>query len=70
MAVPDPGRATTLPLDELALEVLADLVARNEWNEYDYLNSASQDGRYRRQDAAVLVFVLALNVFKPKGMTA
>lgn len=45
MAPPDPSRALALPVDELALEVLADLVATNQWNEYNYLNSTSQNPR-------------------------
>ncbi|HUP86889.1 MAG TPA: TIGR02391 family protein [Acidimicrobiales bacterium] len=70
MATPDPGRATTLPLDELALEVLADLVARNEWNEYNYLNSASQDGRYRGQEAALHAIAEALTWLRNRGFIA
>ena len=31
-----------LPVDQLGLAVLADLVKQNEWNEHNYLNSAEQ----------------------------
>lgn len=70
MTSPDPARATSLPLDELALEVLADLVARDEWNEYNYLNSASQDARYRGQDAALRAVAEALTWLRNRGFIA
>jgi uncharacterized protein (TIGR02391 family) len=70
VAAPDPGRATTLPLDELGLEVLADLVASNEWNEYNYLNSASQDVRYRGKEAALRAVAEALNWLRSRGFIA
>jgi uncharacterized protein (TIGR02391 family) len=38
-----PSEALALPVDELALLVMADLVKTNEWNEYNYLNSYRND---------------------------
>lgn len=35
---------TALPVDELALRVLHDMVETNEWNEWNYLNAANQSG--------------------------
>jgi uncharacterized protein (TIGR02391 family) len=35
---------TALPIDELALRVLHDMVETNEWNEWNYLNAANQSG--------------------------
>lgn len=46
-----PDVLLSLPIDELAMRVLADLVASAEWNEYNYLQSLSQSELYsRRQD--------------------
>ncbi len=38
-----PDDALQLPVDELAMLVLADIVATNEWNEYNYGNLHRQD---------------------------
>lgn len=70
MTAPDPSRALALPVDELALEVLADIVATNEWNEYNYLNSASQDPRYRRGDAALRALAEALTWLRSRVFIA
>lgn len=70
MPAPDPARALALPVDELALEVLADLVAANEWNEYNYLNSASQDPRYRGADPALRALAEALTWLRARGFIA
>ncbi len=40
-----PKEVVELPVDELALLVLADVVATNEWNEYNYGNRLRQDVR-------------------------
>ncbi len=56
MPAPDPTKALELPVDELALEVLADLVASNECN---YLNSALQDAGYRGAGAALRALAYA-----------
>jgi uncharacterized protein (TIGR02391 family) len=70
MAAPDPDVAVELPVDELALVVLADLVATNEWNEYNYLNAASQDPRYRRQDGALQALAEGLTWLRSRGFIA
>lgn len=70
MAAPDPERAIRLPVDELALEVLADLVATSEWNEYNYLNTASQDPRYRRNVPALRAVAEALGWLRGRGFIA
>jgi predicted NBD/HSP70 family sugar kinase len=49
-----------LPVDKLAMAVLSDLIATKEWNEYNYLNSASQDKRYAADQAALHAIAEAL----------
>jgi hypothetical protein len=70
MPAPDPSRALALPIDELALEVLADLVTTGAWNEYNYLNSASQDRRYHGQDPALHALAEALTWLRARGFIA
>lgn len=50
--------------------MLADLVATSEWNEYNYLNSASQDPRYRRNDPALRTLAEALGWLRARGFIA
>lgn len=38
-----PEVVTELPVDELGLAILSDLIATNEWNEYNYLLAASRE---------------------------
>lgn len=54
----------------LALDVLADLVTTNEWNEYNYLNSASQDPRCRGSEAALRALSEALTWLRGSGFIA
>ncbi|HVS86042.1 MAG TPA: TIGR02391 family protein [Gaiellaceae bacterium] len=56
-----------LPLDELALRVLADLVASQEWNEWNYLNAANQQGY---SSADVQAFSEALAWLRGKALIA
>lgn len=70
MPAPDPTAALQLPVDELGLEVLADLVATDEWNEYNYLNSASQDSRYRSSGGALRALSEALTWLRARGFIA
>lgn len=70
MAAPDPTDALALPVDELGLEVLADLVATNAWNEYNYLNSASQDARYQGSTDALRALAEALTWLRSRGFIA
>jgi uncharacterized protein (TIGR02391 family) len=66
----DPETVRTLPVDELGLVVVADLVASKEWNEYNYLNSASQDPRYSQDDGAVRAISEALGWLRSRGLIA
>jgi uncharacterized protein (TIGR02391 family) len=59
-----------LPVDELGLAVLTDLVASREWNEYNYLNAASQDPRYSRDDASLRAIAEALGWCRARGFIA
>ena len=70
VSAPDPDRATALPIDALGMEVLADLVASNEWNEYNYTNSAGQDPRYRGNVAALSAIAEALGWLRGRGLIA
>ena len=60
----------TLPIDELGLDVLADIVRTNQWNEYNYLNSASQDPRYQSNEAALRAVAEALTWLRGRGLIA
>ncbi|MBL8777547.1 MAG: TIGR02391 family protein [Acidimicrobiales bacterium] len=66
----DAATVTALPIDELGLAVVADLVAANEWNEYNYLNKASQDPRYAHDDSALRAFAEALGWLRAQGLIA
>lgn len=70
MAAPDPTRAIALPVDELGLEVLADLVSTKEWHEYNYLNSVSQDPRYRNEELALRSLAEALTWLRARAFIA
>jgi len=70
MPAPDPERVKSLPIDELALEVLRDIVATNEWNEYNYTNTAGQDLRYRGDTAALKALAESLGWLRARGFIA
>ena len=67
-----PEDALQLPVDELALLVLADLVASNEWNEYNYGNRHRQDvkGGYSGNAAARNAISEATGWLRSHGMIA
>jgi uncharacterized protein (TIGR02391 family) len=70
MAAPDPDRAKTLPVDELAMEVLDDLIVSGEWNEYNYTNVAGQDPRYHHDQAALEALSEAVGWLRAHGLIA
>jgi uncharacterized protein (TIGR02391 family) len=70
VAPPGPERALELPVDELGLEVIAALVATRQWNEYNNLNSASQDARYRNGDQALHALAESLTWLRSRGFIA
>jgi uncharacterized protein (TIGR02391 family) len=70
VAAPDPQRAKSLPLDELSLEILADIVATGEWNEYNYTNLAGQDPRFRGDDRALSALAEGLGWLRNRGLIA
>jgi len=59
-----------MPVDELALAVVADLIAKNEWNEYNYLNEASQHAQFVRNDYATRAIAEALTWARAHGLIA
>jgi uncharacterized protein (TIGR02391 family) len=59
-----------MPVDELAMLVLADLVSTREWNEYNYLNSASQDRRYVGDNATLQALAEGLGWLRSRGLIA
>jgi uncharacterized protein (TIGR02391 family) len=61
-----------MPVDELALLILADLVAANEWNEYNYTNSYAHDMSlgYAQNQAAVRCLAEALGWLRAHGCIA
>jgi uncharacterized protein (TIGR02391 family) len=66
----DPTTARELPVDELALAVLGDLVSIGEWNEYNYLLGASRDPRYAQDAVAVHAVAEALGWLRSHGLIA
>jgi uncharacterized protein (TIGR02391 family) len=67
-----PDEALELPVDELALIVLADLVAIKEQNEYNYGNRHRQDvqGGYSRNTAALEAIGEAMGWLHAHGLIA
>lgn len=61
---------TSLPVDELAMHVLADLVASGAWSENNYLTEASQDRRYASHRDAVFAISEALTWLRGRGLIA
>lgn len=59
-----------MPIDELALAIVADLVKTNEWNEYNYLNSASQHAAFARHAYATSAIAEALTWARAHGLIA
>ena len=51
MIVLDADTVSQLPVDQLGIEVLKDLISTNEWNEFNYLNSAAERFRGEALDA-------------------
>ena len=59
-----------MPVDELALAVVADLIATREWNEYNHLNSASQHPPFARNGYATRAVAEALGWARAHGLIA
>ncbi len=59
-----------MPVDELALRLVADLVTTNEWNEYNYLNSAGQHAPFASSRPALEAIAEALGWARAHGMIA
>lgn len=65
-----PADAIALPIDELALAVLRDLVEGREWNEWNYLTGIVQDAQFRGQTAAQLAIAEAFGWLRSHGLVA
>lgn len=59
-----------MPVDELALAVVADLIAMREWNEYNYLNSATQHPPFTLNAYATRAVAEALGWARAHGLIA
>jgi uncharacterized protein (TIGR02391 family) len=66
----DAAAVRSLPVDELAMTVLADLVRTKEWNEYNYLNSAVQDPRYAGDESTLQALAEGLGWLRSRGLIA
>jgi hypothetical protein len=53
-----PEQVTDMPVDQLGLLILSDLLNTNEWNEYNYLLNAQNSG-YRGDAALAMTEALA-----------
>jgi uncharacterized protein (TIGR02391 family) len=65
-----PDEAVELPVDELGLLVLADLVKINEWNEYNYLLRYQREEKYRTRKDAQQAISEATGWLRSHGMLA
>src|SRR5580765_1384259 len=59
-----------MPVDELALAVVADLIATREWNDYNYLTMASQHQPFRQNEYATHAIAEALGWARAHGLIA
>ncbi|GAA4958920.1 hypothetical protein GCM10023224_51140 [Streptomonospora halophila] len=65
-----PEDALQLPVDELALHVLRDIVDIGEWNTYNYSLQYKRDEAYRNNGAAVNAVAEAIEWLRSHGMIA
>jgi uncharacterized protein (TIGR02391 family) len=65
-----PDEAIELPVDELGLLVLADLVKINEWNEYNYVLRYQHNVEYRSRPDAQRAISEAMGWLRSQGMLA
>jgi shikimate kinase len=64
-------RVAALPADQLGLVILNDLIAANEWNEYNYLLEASRTYRHAAAEAiaGAIAEAMALNEVRGGRLT-
>ena len=63
-----PGEVVELPVDQLGIEVLKDLVATGQWNEYNYLLAAAE--AYRDQPGASQAIAEAMAWLRARALIA
>jgi len=68
----DPSEVLELPVDELGLKVLADLIAMREWNEYNYTNwyKQARESTLGRDINVLNALAEALGWLRAQGMIA
>ncbi|TQL58767.1 uncharacterized protein (TIGR02391 family) [Oryzihumus leptocrescens] len=65
-----PDEIVALPLDELALRILADVKANNEWNWRNWMLSAVQSSAYSRHPQALRALSEAWGWLRANGLVA
>jgi hypothetical protein len=70
MLIIRPDELVELPIEELALRLVADLVASNAWNEQSYLNEAAQLTSYRASPGALQAISEAFGWARAHGLIA
>jgi uncharacterized protein (TIGR02391 family) len=66
----DASAVVALPVDELALAVLDDLLRSGGWSEYNYLVEAAQAPQFTSRDDAVRALAEALGWLRARGFIA
>lgn len=65
-----PDELVELPVDELAIRLVADLLTSKAWNEHSYLNEAAQLTPYRTAPAALQAISEAFGWARAHGLIA
>ena len=65
-----PADALELPVDEVALHVLEDMIRSNTWNSYNYCLQYTSDQRFGANDQAVQCIGEAVEWLRSNGMIA
>lgn len=60
----------SLPVDDLAITVLKDLIESGAWNEWNYINEAAQSSQYRTDDGAIRAIAEALTWLRGRALIA
>jgi len=66
----DADAVKSLPVDELSIAVLRDLIASQEWNEWNYINAATQSPNFQRDEGAQRAISEALTWLRSHALIA